>query len=77
MIYIYYNKLFVSNLNDIYHIYLILIPSSIFRGTFIEFRSGMINICPVGRSCSQAERDQFYEYDKVLNMYHFHYMNIV
>jgi len=35
------------------------------RGTFIEFRSGLINICPVGRSCSQEERDQFAEYDKV------------
>jgi len=35
------------------------------RGTFIEFRSGLINICPVGRSCSQEERDQFGEYDKV------------
>ena len=35
------------------------------RGTFIEFRSGLVNICPVGRSCSQAERDQFGEYDKV------------
>lgn len=35
------------------------------RGTFIEFRNGLINVCPVGRSCSQAERDQFGEYDKV------------
>jgi len=34
------------------------------RGTFIEFRSGLINVCPVGRSCSQAERDQFAVYDK-------------
>lgn len=34
------------------------------RGTFIEFRSGLINICPVGRSCSQAERDEFAEYDR-------------
>jgi len=34
------------------------------RGTFVEFRSGLINLCPVGRSCSQAERDQFGEYDK-------------
>lgn len=33
------------------------------RGNFIEFRSSMINISPVGRSCSQEERDQFYEYD--------------
>lgn len=35
------------------------------RGTFIEFRTGLINVCPVGRSCSQEERDQFGEYDKV------------
>ena len=34
------------------------------RGTFVEFRSGLINICPVGRSCSQAERDQFSAFDK-------------
>lgn len=34
------------------------------RGTFIEFRTGLINVCPVGRSCSQAEREQFFEYDK-------------
>ncbi|XP_068210970.1 uncharacterized protein Pmm2 [Palaemon carinicauda] len=38
------------------------------RGTFIEFRNGLINVCPVGRSCSQAERDQFGEYDKVHNI---------
>lgn len=35
------------------------------RGTFVEFRNGMLNICPVGRSCSQEERIQFYEYDKI------------
>ncbi|KAK3602588.1 hypothetical protein CHS0354_020652 [Potamilus streckersoni] len=34
------------------------------RGTFIEFRSSMINVCPVGRSCSQEERLQFAEYDE-------------
>jgi len=34
------------------------------RGTFIEFRNGLINVCPVGRSCSQEQRDQFGEYDK-------------
>lgn len=31
----------------------------------MEFRSGLINFCPVGRSCSQAERDEFSAYDKV------------
>lgn len=34
------------------------------RGNFIEFRTGMLNISPIGRSCSQQERDQFVEYDK-------------
>jgi len=38
------------------------------RGTFVEFRNGMLNICPVGRSCSQEERIQFYEYDKIHNI---------
>ena len=35
------------------------------RGTFIEFRSGMINVSPIGRNCSQSERDAFEAYDKV------------
>jgi len=34
------------------------------RGTFIEFRNGMINVSPIGRNCSQAERDEFEQYDK-------------
>ncbi|XP_072932340.1 phosphomannomutase [Epargyreus clarus] len=33
------------------------------RGNFVEFRSSMINICPVGRSCSQSERDEFSRFD--------------
>ena len=33
------------------------------RGTFIEYRNGMINISPVGRACSQQERDYFEKYD--------------
>lgn len=35
------------------------------RGNFVEFRSGMINISPVGRSCSKSERSEFEEYDKI------------
>lgn len=35
------------------------------RGVFIEFRTGMINVSPVGRSCSRKERDEFEAYDKV------------
>ncbi|XP_064643987.1 uncharacterized protein LOC135497911 [Lineus longissimus] len=38
------------------------------RGTFIEFRTGLINVCPVGRSCSQEERIQFNDYDQVHNI---------
>jgi len=33
------------------------------RGTFVEFRNGLINICPVGRSCSQEQRIQFNQLD--------------
>lgn len=35
------------------------------RGTFIEFRQGMLNVSPIGRNCSQAERIAFNEYDAV------------
>jgi len=34
------------------------------RGTFVEFRNGLINICPVGRSCSQEQRIQFHQLDQ-------------
>ncbi|KAM5148246.1 phosphomannomutase 1 [Mantella aurantiaca] len=34
------------------------------RGTFIEFRNGMLNISPIGRSCNQEERIEFSEWDK-------------
>lgn len=35
------------------------------RGTFIEFRNGMLNISPIGRSCTLEERIEFSELDKV------------
>jgi phosphomannomutase len=35
------------------------------RGTFIEYRLGMLNFSPIGRNCSLEERIAFYEYDKV------------
>ena len=34
------------------------------RGNFLELRTGMLNVCPIGRSCSQQERDEFEQYDK-------------
>lgn len=33
------------------------------RGTFIEFRNGMMNVCPIGRQCTHEERLTFNEYD--------------
>jgi phosphomannomutase len=35
------------------------------RGTFVEFRTGMINISPIGRNCTQSEREEFHKYDLV------------
>jgi phosphomannomutase len=34
------------------------------RGTFFELRNGMINVSPIGRNCTQEERDAFEQYDK-------------
>ncbi|KAI5923370.1 eukaryotic phosphomannomutase [Camillea tinctor] len=34
------------------------------RGTFVEFRNGMVNISPVGRNASTQERRDFEQYDK-------------
>lgn len=35
------------------------------RGTFIEYRNGMMNISPTGRQCSKEERQKFHEFDNV------------
>jgi phosphomannomutase len=34
------------------------------RGTFIEFRNGMINVSPIGRNASNQERGEYEAYDK-------------
>ncbi|EPT00923.1 hypothetical protein FOMPIDRAFT_1060049 [Fomitopsis schrenkii] len=34
------------------------------RGTFVEFRNGMINVSPIGRNATYEERLDFLEYDK-------------
>lgn len=34
------------------------------RGTFVEFRNGMINVSPIGRNASKQERKDFEMYDK-------------
>jgi phosphomannomutase len=38
------------------------------RGTFIEFRNGMINVSPVGRNASTQERNDYEKYDKEHNI---------
>jgi phosphomannomutase len=44
-------------------VYIAMLDIPIKRGTFIEFRNGMLNVSPIGRNCSQAERDDFERYD--------------
>jgi len=34
------------------------------RGTFVEFRNGMINVSPIGRNATIAERHEYERYDK-------------
>lgn len=45
--------------------YLSEIDLPIRRGTFLEFRNGMINVSPIGRNASTVERIEFEKYDKV------------
>ncbi|PCH43577.1 eukaryotic phosphomannomutase [Wolfiporia cocos MD-104 SS10] len=49
--------------NFILH-YLADLDIPIKRGTFIEFRNGMINVSPIGRNATVAERNEFEVYDK-------------
>ncbi|KAI0285874.1 phosphomannomutase [Russula aff. rugulosa BPL654] len=35
------------------------------RGTFVEFRNGMVNVSPIGRNATIQERLEFEAYDKV------------
>ncbi|OOF96971.1 hypothetical protein ASPCADRAFT_205722 [Aspergillus carbonarius ITEM 5010] len=38
------------------------------RGTFVEFRNGMINVSPIGRNASTEERKEFEAYDTIHNI---------
>ncbi|KAL7753424.1 Phosphomannomutase 1 [Sorochytrium milnesiophthora] len=38
------------------------------RGTFIEYRNGMINVSPIGRNCSYDERLEFEKFDLANNI---------
>jgi len=50
--------------NFILH-YLADLEIPIKRGTFVEFRNGMINVSPIGRNATVQERHEFEAYDKV------------
>lgn len=54
-----YNKLIKFILR-----YLSDIDIPVRRGTFVEFRAGMINVSPVGRNASTTERNEFEKFDK-------------
>ena len=38
------------------------------RGTFIEFRNGMMNVSPIGRNCSREERNDYEAFDIANNI---------
>ncbi|WFD21892.1 phosphomannomutase [Malassezia equina] len=40
----------------------------VMRGTFIEFRRGMVNVSPIGRNASVQERHEFEQFDKQHNI---------
>lgn len=44
--------------------YIAQLDIPVMRGTFVEFRNGMVNVSPIGRNASQAERDAFERYDR-------------
>ena len=55
-------KLYVELVNDcMLEMSKIILP--IKRGCFLELRTGLLNLCPIGRSCSQKEREEFEKYD--------------
>jgi phosphomannomutase len=56
----YYNEFVNSVLEELSKIN---IP--IKRSNFIELRNGLVNICPIGRDCTQQEREDFEKYDKI------------
>ena len=43
--------------------YLSKIDLPVKRGTFVEFRTGMFNVSPIGRNCSREERNDYEKYD--------------
>lgn len=60
------NYLGESNFKELINICLQILSKTdykIKRGTFIEYRNGLINVSPIGRACNQDEREEFYKFD--------------
>ncbi|KAI5294560.1 Phosphomannomutase [Ascosphaera acerosa] len=53
-----------QNLVDFCLKYIANVKLPLKRGTFVEYRNGMVNISPVGRNASTEERNEFEEFDK-------------
>ncbi|PPQ78693.1 hypothetical protein CVT25_010714 [Psilocybe cyanescens] len=56
-----------SLVNFILH-YIADLDLPIKRGTFVEFRQGLLNICPQGRNTTPEEQQRFEAYDKIHNI---------
>uniref|UniRef100_A0A1I7S363 Phosphomannomutase n=1 Tax=Bursaphelenchus xylophilus TaxID=6326 RepID=A0A1I7S363_BURXY len=62
------DKLGEEKLQDVVNFcldYIAKLKIPIKRGTFVEYRKGMLNVSPIGRNCSQEEREEFNRYDLV------------
>jgi phosphomannomutase len=57
-------KNYLILLNEIFRLFS-LANCPVKRSHFIELRKSMLNISPIGRECSQAERLEFFEFDKI------------
>ncbi|WFD25612.1 phosphomannomutase [Malassezia nana] len=44
--------------------YIAQLDIPVMRGTFVEFRRGMVNVSPIGRNASVQERHDFEQFDK-------------
>ena len=57
------NEAFTKLINNcLFELSMVNIPVK--TGTFIETRTGMINVCPIGRICTQKQRDEFSKQDE-------------
>ena len=55
-------KNFTRFINFVLH-YVADLDIPVKRGTFIEYRTGMLNVSPIGRNCSREERNEYEKYD--------------